>query len=65
MAQQMLDPYGRNIRLATANKVAAATNAEAIKIKINVLIIIVDTGGIFLYLERFDVVQYKRVDPSN
>lgn len=62
VAQQMSNPYGSNINLATAKKVAAAAAEEAIKMKINVVIAIVDTGGNLLYLERFDVVQYGSVD---
>lgn len=62
LAQQMPNPYGSNINLATAKKVAAAAAAEAVKMKINVVIAIVDTGGNLLYLERFDVVQYGSVD---
>ncbi len=62
MAQQMPNLYGPNINLAAAKKVAAAAAQEAIKVKINVVIVIVDTGGNLLYLERFDVVQYGSVD---
>ena len=62
LAQQMPNPYGPNISLATAKKVAAAAAAEAMNIKINVVITIVDTGGNLLYLERFDVVQYGSID---
>jgi len=62
MAQQMPNPYGPNINLATAKKVAAAAAEEATKMKVNVVIVIVDTGGNLLYLERFDVVQYGSVD---
>jgi uncharacterized protein GlcG (DUF336 family) len=62
LAQQMPNPYGPNISLATAKKVAAAAAAEAMKIKINVVITVVDMGGNLLYLERFDVVQYGSVD---
>jgi glc operon protein GlcG len=62
MAQQMPNPYGPNISLATAKKVAAAAAAQAMDMKINVVIAIVDTGGNLLYLERFDVVQYGSVD---
>ncbi|MGD1153107.1 MAG: heme-binding protein [Syntrophales bacterium] len=62
LAQQMLNPYGPNISLATAKKVAAAAAAQAMDMKINVVITIVDTGGNLLYLERFDVVQYGSVD---
>jgi glc operon protein GlcG len=62
LAQQMPNPYGPNISLAAAKKVAAAAAAEAVNLKINVVITVVDTGGNLLYLERFDVVQYGSVD---
>jgi uncharacterized protein GlcG (DUF336 family) len=62
MAQQMPNPYGANINLATAKKVAAAAEQEAAKLKINVVIAIVDTGGQIVYLERFDVVQWGSLD---
>ncbi len=58
MAQQMPNPYGPNINLATAKKVAAAAAEEAAKLKINIVIAIVDTGGRLVYFERFDVVQW-------
>jgi glc operon protein GlcG len=62
MAQQMPNPYGPNINLTTAKKVAAAAADEATRMRINVVISIVDTGGNLLYLERFDVVQYGSID---
>ena len=62
MAQQMPNPYGPNINLATAKKVAAVAAEEAVKMKINVVIAIVDTGGQIVYIERFDVVQWGSVD---
>jgi uncharacterized protein GlcG (DUF336 family) len=62
MAQQMPNPYGANINLATAKKVAAAAADEAVKTKINVVIAVVDTGGQIVYLERFDVVQWGSLD---
>ena len=62
MAQQMPNPYGLNINLAMAKKVAAAAAEEAVKLKINVVIAIVDTGGQIVYLERFDVVQWGSLD---
>ncbi len=62
LAQQMPNLYGPNISLATAKKVAAAAAGEAMKIKINVVITVVDTGGNLVYLERFDVVQYGSLD---
>lgn len=61
-AQQMPNPYGPNIDLATAKKVAAAAEQEAAKLKINVVIGIVDTGNHIVYLERFDVVQWGSLD---
>jgi len=61
MAQQMPNPYGPNINLAAAKKVAAAAAEEAVKLKINVVIAIVDTGGQVVYLERFDVVQWGSI----
>ena len=64
LAQQMPNPYGPNINLATAKKVAAAAAAEAMNLKINVVIAIVDTGGNLVYLERFDVVQYGSNDAA-
>ena len=62
IAQQMPNPYGSNINLATAKIVAAAAAQEAIKMKVNAVIVVVDTGGNLLYLERFDVVQYGSID---
>ncbi len=62
MAQQMPNPYGPNINLAAAKKVAGAAEAEAAKLKINVVIAVVDTGGQLVYLERFDVVQWGSLD---
>ncbi len=61
MAQQMPNPYGPNINLAMAKRVASAAAEEAAKLKINVVIAIVDTGGQIVYLERFDVVQWGSV----
>ena len=62
LAQQMPNPYGTNITLATAKKVAAAAADEAVKLKINVVIAIVDTGGNIVYIERFDVIQWGSVE---
>ncbi|MGO8945105.1 MAG: GlcG/HbpS family heme-binding protein [Syntrophobacteraceae bacterium] len=62
IAQQMPNPYGPNINLATAKKVAAAAAEEAGKIKVNVVIAVVDAGGNLVYLERFDVVQWGSLD---
>ena len=57
LAQQMPNPYGPNINLATAKKIAASAAEEAAKLKINVVIAVVDTSGHTVYLERFDGVQ--------
>jgi uncharacterized protein GlcG (DUF336 family) len=61
IAQQMPNPYGPNITLTTAKKVTAAAAEEASKLKINVVIAIVDTGSHIVYLERFDVVQWGSI----
>ncbi|MBA4392669.1 MAG: hypothetical protein C0407_03855 [Desulfobacca sp.] len=59
LAQQV--PYGPNINLATAKMVAAGAAAEAVKMKLNIVIAIVDTGGRLVYLERFDTCQYGSI----
>jgi glc operon protein GlcG len=59
---QMPNPYGLNINLATAKKIALAATKEAERIKINVIIAIVDTGGHLIYLERFDKAQFGSID---
>jgi len=61
-AQQMPNPYGPNINLAAAKKVAAAAAAKSVEMKVNAVIAIVDTGGHLVYLERFDVVQWGSTD---
>ena len=61
-AQQMPNPYGPNINLATAKKVAAAAAAKAVEMKVNMVIAVVDTGGHLVYLERFDVMQWGSID---
>ena len=61
-AQQMPNPYGPNINLAAAKKVAVAAAAKAAEMKINVVIAIADTGGQLVYMERFDVVQWGSND---
>jgi uncharacterized protein GlcG (DUF336 family) len=61
-AQQMPNPYGTNVNLAAAKKVAAAAAAKAVEMKINVCIAILDTGGQLVYFERFDVVQWGSID---
>jgi uncharacterized protein GlcG (DUF336 family) len=59
---QMPNPYGLNINLATAKKVAWAAAKEANRIKINAVIAIVDAGGHLIYLERFDKAQFGSID---
>ena len=59
---QMPNPYGLNISLATAKKIAWAAAKEANKIKINAIIAIVDAGGHLIYLERFDKAQFGSID---
>jgi glc operon protein GlcG len=60
--QQMSNPYGANINLAAAKKVAAAAAAKAAEMKINMVLAVVDTGGQLVYLERADVVQWGSVE---
>lgn len=57
---QMVDK--KAISLEVAKKVAAAAEAEAVKNKWNVVIVIVDEGGQLLFLERMDTTQYGSVD---
>jgi len=59
---QMPNPYGLNINLATAKKIAWAAAKEANRIKINAIIAIVDVGGHLIYLERFDKAQFGSID---
>jgi glc operon protein GlcG len=62
VSPQMPNPYGPNITLADAKKVASAAAEQAIKMKINVIIAIVDAGGNLTYLERFDRAQFGSID---
>jgi len=62
VAQQMPNPYGPNINLVAAKKVAAAAAAKSMEMKVNSVIAIVDTGGQLVYLERFDVVQWGSIE---
>jgi len=59
---QMPNPYGLNINLVTAKKIAWAAAKEANRIKINAIIAIVDAGGHLIYLERFDKAQFGSID---
>jgi len=58
----MSNPYGLNINLAAAKKIALAAAKEAERVKINVIIAIVDAGGHLIYLERFDKAQFGSID---
>ena len=58
----MLNPYGLNINLAAAKKIAATAAAEAVRINVNAIIAIVDPGGHLVYLERFDKAQYGSIE---
>lgn len=58
---QMPNPYGLNINLATAKIIAAGAAKEAERLKINIIIAIVDPGGHLVYLERFDKAQFGSI----
>ena len=49
---QMPNPYGLNINLATAKKIASAAAEEASRINVSAIIAIVDAGGHLVYLEN-------------
>lgn len=59
---QMPNPYGLNINLATAKNIALGAAKEAERVKINVVIAIVDAGGHLVYFERFDKAQFGSID---
>ena len=61
MAQQMPNPYGPNVNLATAKKVAAAAAAGR-RDPINVVMGVVDTRRQPGLTGEFDVVQWGSVD---
>jgi uncharacterized protein GlcG (DUF336 family) len=50
------------LTLEGAKKIAAAAEAEAVKNKWNVVIVVVDDGGQILYVQRMDGTQYGSVD---
>ncbi|MCX7167487.1 MAG: heme-binding protein [Rhodocyclales bacterium] len=60
-AQAQAPMYGANINLDTARKVSAAAEAEARKNNWNVVIVVVDTGGHTVSLQRLDGTQYASV----
>ena len=55
-------PYGPEITLDLAKKIAAAAIAEAGKNSWNVAVAIVDDGGHLVYFERLDETQFGSVD---
>lgn len=57
---QMVDKKG--LTLEAAKKIAAAAEAEAVKNKWNVVIVVVDEGGQIVYLQRMDGTQYGSVN---
>ena len=56
-AQMLPNPYGPNVTLETAKKVAAPALAEAEKNHWNMAVAIVDTGGNLVYYEKMDNTQ--------
>jgi len=60
--QQMQIPYGQNIDLSKAKKIATAAAKKAAQMKVNVVIAIVDAGGHLVYLERADRAQHGSID---
>jgi len=60
-AQAQAPMYGANISLDTARKVSAAAEVEARKNNWNVVIVVVDTGGHTVSLQRLDGTQYASV----
>ncbi len=61
VTQQLPIPYGQNINLARSKKIAAAAAKKAERMKVNVVIAIVDAGGHLVYLERSDTAQHASV----
>ena len=59
---QMPNSYGSNINLATAKRIALAATKEAERLRVNVIIAIVDAGGHLIYLERFDKAQFGSIN---
>jgi glc operon protein GlcG len=56
-AQMMPNPYGANVTLETAKKVAAPALAEAEKNHWNMAVAVVDTSGNLVYYEKMDNTQ--------
>jgi uncharacterized protein GlcG (DUF336 family) len=59
-AQKLTDKKALN--LAVAKQIAAAAEAEAIKNKFTMVIVIVDDGGNLLYLEKMDDTQIGSIE---
>ena len=57
-AQAQAPMYGSNVNIDTARKISAAAEAEARKNNWNVVIVVVDTGGHAVSLQRLDGTQY-------
>jgi glc operon protein GlcG len=57
-------PYGENIKLDQAKKVAEAALAEATKRGWPMCISVVDTSGELVYFEKMDECQYASIDIS-
>ena len=57
-------PYGENIKVEQAKKIAAAAAAEATKRNWPMCIAIVDTAGELVYFEKMDDCQYASVNIS-
>jgi glc operon protein GlcG len=57
-------PYGENIKIDQAKKVAAAALAEATKRNWPMCISVVDTSGELVYFERMNDCQYASINIS-
>jgi uncharacterized protein GlcG (DUF336 family) len=64
VAQGMTNPYGGPITTEVAKKAATTALAEARKNGWTVYATVVDTGGIVVYVERIDGVQYASAETS-
>jgi uncharacterized protein GlcG (DUF336 family) len=64
LAQQMPNPYGLPIAIATAHKVGAAAVAEAAKNGWTIAVAIVDPNGTLIYYEKMDNTQNGSADVS-
>ncbi|HZT27666.1 MAG TPA: heme-binding protein [Pseudolabrys sp.] len=57
-------PYGENIKLDMAKKIADAAMAEAVKRNWPMCISVVDTSGELVYFEKMDECQYASINIS-